>query len=476
MRRVKGFTLVEIVIATSFVGLAFLLASSLLNLGTKSLGMATKEYDLQTSIRLAAQTATSKIRYSTAIFTIPKTSFRPDNLSTRWDYFGIEDTTIDSRPASQIVQYVWNESSATHKKTVIVEPRADITYSFAFFKDVSVSADSEIIENELLNFKIEGYLNGDTSAPYITIDGLALAANSLQIVESGTDLNRATAIAYRGEERPGAFVGHIAMILDCSGSMEYYMHNSNIAPVGQRRIDVLKDAAKTLLNNLGAYDMIDVSLIPFSSSANDPHPFRKTDADNTQLINAIDSLIPVGGTNTGDAIRRAYYQLKAHNATVPYGTAKNYLIVLVDGDTTMCSIRDWNSAARPYASDYFLSSGNIKNDSTWLYIDDTSAGSIQGSLRPFQIAGGGSFMTNLTTNYVNKCGSDFFSSTNFAKPFLIALSNSVSTDGLNNISGALNTPAANVFRADDSASLNSAFTSIMDEILSELWHLNGPSL
>ncbi|MDR2649652.1 MAG: VWA domain-containing protein [Clostridiales bacterium] len=479
MRRGRGFTLVELAIVSSLISMVFLIAYSMLNLGAKSLNMSAKEYELQSSVRLAAQTATSKIRYSTAVFTIPKTSFRPDNLSEQWDYLGIEDVTVKSKPASQIVQYIWNEAAGTHERTVIVQAREDITYSFVFSKDISVSGDGSINSDRLLNYKIEGYLNGNVSVPYITVDGLTLAANSLQVIDSGTDLNQATAIACRSDKRPETFVGHVAMVLDCSGSMEQDMDGNATVVIGQRRIDILRDAAESLINQLSACDNIDVSIIPFSSSANNPGEFKRTSADTAGLIDQIEALEPKGGTNPGDALRRAYYQLTEHNAKVPIGAAKNYLIVLVDGDTTLCSINSRSSSIRPAEKDYFMSPGNIINDSTWLYLPSETSitGSIQGSLRPFQLAGAGDSSTiSLTTNYLKKCASDFFASTNFARPFLIALSESVSTQGLTDIASGLNAPASNVFRADDLASLNAAFTSIMNEITNELWHLNGPEL
>jgi hypothetical protein len=303
-----------------------------------------------------------------------------------------------------------------------------------------------------------------------------LAENALQVIDSGTDLNKATAIAYRSDERPSVFVGHVAMILDCSGSMDYEMDSQVAAPPGSKRLDTLKIAAKELINELAAYDNIDISIIPFSNSANNLRPFRKANLDNAALISEIEALVPFGGTNTGDAIRRAYYQLKAHNATAYPAIPKNFLIVLVDGDTTMCSIREWFSETRPTATDYYMDPGDIVNDSTWLHLGNAGEIWQQGTVWPLQIAGHGTEISPLTANYVTKCAEYFFSSTNFAMPFVIALSQSVSTNGLLNISEGLNAPESNVFKATDLTMLKQAFTSIKNEILNNLWHLNGPKL
>ena len=489
MRHRKGFTLIELSIVVVFIGLVFLIGANMFKLSARSLEMGNREFGLQTNVRVAAQTALSKVRYSTAIFTIPQSSFNGTNLERRWDYFGIEETTLNGKPASQIVQYTWNEALGKHKQAIIVEPRENITYSLVFSKDITVSAvssdNSEIYENNLLNFKIVGYLNADFSNPYITIDGGTLASNSLQVVDYGTDLDNATAIAYRSDERPSTFVGHIAIILDCSGSMAWDMEGNwpdTIEFSGLSRIDTLKVAAKSLLNQLAAHNNISVSLVPFSNSANDPQPFVSTKLENASLISQIDLLSPFGGTNTGDAIRRAYWQLR--NETVPPGAiAKNYLIVLVDGDTTYCSINqytmeDYDLYRLPSASDYFWGDGNIANDYFGLYFDEDASeplGYLFESVCPVQVIGTGSTFKPYTSGYVEYCGA-YFKGTDFAKPYFISLSRSVSQAGINNVVDSLGIQLSNYFMADDLASLNTAFTSIMNDIVNELWHLNGPSL
>ena len=500
MRNNKGFSLIELTIVIGFIGVIFLIAANMLKIGTKSLEMGFKEFEAQSNVRVAAQTTMSKIRFSTAIFTIPEGSFsyenNPDQLAKEWDYFGIENLAINGKPASQIVEYTWDGNA--HIQRIVVQPKEGITYSLEFFKDISVSdIDSSIDENNIMNFKIVGYLNGDTSNPCITLDVGSLASNSLQVMDYGTSLDKAVAIAYRSDVRPGTFVGHIALILDYSGSMNSDMKGSvdeYLSPIaidGPPRYEILQDAARSLLNELSAHNNIDISIIKFSNSANNPLDFLNAQTGNASLISYIDSMSsPEGGTNTGDAIRRAYYQLLNHNATVSTGiTPINYLIVLVDGDTTFCSINSYNEEhgnAMVYPSDvgYYYEDGDIENESSWLYLYQDPLDPYKGVLSeyanigsyPLQITGGGSYMLDITSEYVREWASRFAGSPPFATPFVIALSDAVSDRGINDIKTYLNAPEANVFSANDSESLNRAFKEIMNKITNELWHLNGPRL
>ena len=338
MRYKKGFTLIELIMVVCLIGLVFTGAGYVLNTGQKSLKAGTRDYTVQSDLRLAAQTALSKIRYSQAIYGIPKSSFRYDNLDTGWNYFGIEEITLSNGSAAgQIVEYVWNEALGKHNDAkVIAPPVQNVEYSFVFSKNAG-GGGSGLYDNNLLSFRIEGYLNGDASNPYIVIDGEALANNAPHVINYGTSSDPAAAIAYRNDITSD-YVGHVAMLLDCSGSMNRDIQGNEPAK-GPKRIDMLKKAVKPAFTMLEAYDNIDISLIPFSNSANKPKPFLNTKLKRAELMGQINALTVDGGTNTGDAFRRAYYQLRDHSA--PAGkTAKNYVILLVDGDTTLCSKED----------------------------------------------------------------------------------------------------------------------------------------
>ena len=507
MGRKKGITLVEVILAMVFI-LAIISASTyVMMMATKGVEGSNKEFVLQSSIKVAAETVTQKVRYSTALFTVPQSSFSPSNLTDDWDYFGIEDVDVDGVPASQIVEYKYNTATLTHDKKIVIEARKDIKYEL-IFKQADpntyidgVSGEEVTLENRMLEYQIIGILNGDRDNPYVVVTGQTEALNSLQIVDSGTESDRATAIAYRADNRAGAelYVGHVAMILDCSGSMDFDMNGGTAATTADKRIEIMKNAANGLLLELSSKDYVDVSIIPFSSSANNPRPFKNAQSELADLQAIVNGLVADGGTNTGDAIRRAYYQLRDHNATVSAGvTAVNYLIILVDGETTMASVK-----SRSQRTEYFMNDGNINygdvGNLDWMPIGQEATdawGNGTGTAQDFystayrlywydsdfpadcMIIGGGNFRLNFTSTYVTQLATTRFSNDNFAKPYIVFFSPSIteSGEGIAELRDAFNCPPENMFSANNGAELNQAFTNIQRSILGNLWHLNGPSL
>jgi len=514
--RGKGFTLVELVIVISVIGIVFMVAGNIIQTGVKNFALGNQSYKIQSETRAAAQSTLGKIRYSTAVYAIPQSSFRADNLAPGWDYHGVMDVTMpDGSAASEIVQCTWdktlNGGAGGHNIKIVTEPEMGVTYRIVFTKDTSESVTSGglncINENNILDFHIEGYLNGDTSHPYMTVDAGTLALNSLQAVDYGTDLQQATAIAFRSDPRDNAYVAHVAMIMDVSGSMEFYMDSGEYAPLGSRRIDALQSAAVTLINDFGAFDNIDISLIPFSDYAR-PQPFVNTADGGADLINTIEGLAPLGGTNTGDAIRRAFYLLKDHNAqAVASGTVPmNYMIVLVDGATTLCSIKRhdnipdeemaaaYNAGIMPEIvltpNDYLLDD-TVFETLYNLTIDDTEGGTattcfyFQSPDGFYYLAGVGNDVLLYTSKYVMECGEMFTTQLNPpARVFFIPMSDDVlSTDNtevlnanITEVKNALSIGDSDVMPVSGIDALNSAFANIYSQIANDLWYLNGPKL
>ncbi|TCT16900.1 prepilin-type N-terminal cleavage/methylation domain-containing protein [Natranaerovirga pectinivora] len=447
----KGITLVELLIGIALLGIISTIIFSMLNFGTKVHKMSLEEYQLQSSIRMALEKTNQIIRYSTALFAIPETSFQESNLTPGWHYFGV------SEDKKEIINYRWDNTIAQHVKEVLVAHQNNISYNLRFEKISSHS------EDNLLRFFVEASIDG-TVYKKIDINSEIETFNTLQIINYGSDTNPATAVAYRGEDRQDSVIGHIAMVLDTSGSMAWNMAGNDSGPASTRRIAILKNEAKNLINGFAQESNIDISLVPFSTSANNPKPFRNARLETASLISDIDSLIAVGGTNTGDGIRRAYRGLQAHNSTLGPGiTPSNYIIILVDGVTTFASVEKTSAINYVTHGNNILDhSSEYRNRSPW-----NSTG---------QIAGNGSSLDSHGTAYVDLIGS-MIRNTNFAKVYVIGFSSRASDLlSVNDIANACGAPPERVFLAGDGNDLSVVFETIRYEIVNDLWHLKGPNL
>ena len=474
-KKKKGVTLIELIIAISLLGLIGTTAFSLIFYGVRVVNKSNEEVDTQHGTRMVLYETSDIIRYASAVFTIPKSSFRADNLDSGWNYVGIIENEIqpaqNGNPAvigHKIVNYTYNKTTNTHDETVLFSGQPGITFTFVFNKVNPHNVDS------LLQFTIEGFPEGSVDEYGIPNATLSVtteveARNSLQVIDLATAGNPAYAIAYRDDERQKSVVGHISMVLDTSGSMTYDMAGRTPQEWYYNppsRNSILKTEANRMIEAYDQEDNIAMRLVTIATSANTTGgtsiPFYNSNTNAANLKSRINALDAVGGTNTGDGLRRAYWALKTHNSTVPAGVvAKNYLIILVDGVTTFASVI--SSSNR----NYFEPDGNVNEG----YLDRQGENSPQG-----QIAGNGSSLDAKGTGYVNLMGSKFQAG-NFAKTYVIGFSAKPSDlESVNDIAEACGAPTENVFRAGSQDDLSVVFSTIQQDIVNDLWYLQGPDL
>jgi len=467
-RRDSGMTLVEVIICMALLGLIMTAAYSVITYGRAYLNKAEEEYEFQFSTRLTLQNSSDIIRYSTAVFTIPESSFSEDNLDSGWDYIGIHEVEITPGvTGNEIVKYTYDEDTDTHIPTVLIPARSDVAYTFLFTKVNPQDEDS------LLQFSIESYPvsrtdeYGNPSAA-VTITSEVEARNSLQVIDLSSAYDPAVAIAFRKQERTDSVVGHVVMVLDTSGSMADDMDGDPVGYGhgygGESRISILKEEATTLINEFAQEDNIDLALVPFATSANNIYAFYNTKTETAALLACINNLSAIGGTNTGDGLRRAYWQLKDHNATVSAGVrASNYVIILVDGVTTFASVIS-DSNRNFVTDDSTVNEGCL--DRGWAEYDPDG-----------QIAGNGSNLDEKGTQYVDRIGTSMLDKNSFAKAYVIGFS-SISSElsSVNDIASACGAPSERVFTAGSSDDLNQVFEEIRQDIVNDLWYLQGPQL
>lgn len=499
MKKRKGLTLVEIMCVVISIGVVFAIAASLLGLGSRTKSRTDTEFDLQTSMRTSADIIVDKVRYSTAIFIMPESSFNRANvesgdyLTEGWDYFGILETEVDGKPASEVVSYTYDKATGTHQKKVLIPARADLHYTLEFKK--SGEEDSKAV-----SFDLRGKLKGvEVSDSQWQLASETEALNALQVIDWSTNLSKGCALAYRADNRDIATIGRVAMILDTSGSMRYDMSGRDGVAENKKRLTFLKKAAKDAISAFSESDSIELSIIPFDATANmpaslkeiygtDDYTFLKTNNLDkmAQLRDYIDSLYHNGTTNTGDAFRRGYYALK--NASVPEGVfVKEYAIILVDGDSSQCSLAPFTTYDRLDPPDYFFGEGDLVGTPTSRFrypsqcysYDGTFLGCPQKDVVTTGVLAGdgrgvGGTIDEHTYNYTLQTA--LMLKNRGVKPYVVAMSADVSKSGIQNLQEGLGVKKENgdLFQPVEEEALYAAFRDIQTHIMTDLWFVNGP--
>lgn len=465
----KGLTLIELLITLGFASLILILSFSMLKFTTVAYEIGEEEYDLQASVRIVNAHVNNLVRYSTAVFTIPESSFREDNLTPGWDYFGVVN---NGEAGSYIANYKYNASTGTHEKKILLAEKEDLIYEVVFKKNNPHDIDN-LIEYTIEAFStksLDEYGNPNHRLEVVSeIEGL----NSLQIIDRGSAIDPAIAIAYRGDTilSSNPFMGHVAMVLDKSGSMSDQMKDKN--KIWRQKIAIMRDEATSIVQSFATKENIVVSLVPFSTSANNPKETRE--ASNPQLITDISNLTARGGTNTGDGIRRAYYKLKEYETNNPNYTTSNYLIILVDGVTTFGSIK-YNNYNRNLLGDrvnHYDYDDKDYEDVQYYYGIGYEGNIDNDEYRSGNVIGYGNQYDDFGKEYVKQVG-NLIKTNNYAKVYIIAFA--VNNSAVANISNSCGAPSNQVFVAADAEELSLVFSEIEESIINDISFLEGPVL
>lgn len=520
----RGFTLIELLVAIVVASIVVAVAYNILYTGVKGFGSSRDSFEKQSDIRYAMEVTNNAIKYATAGFAVTKDDFKPTlggggqitGIVKPWNYIGLSPTK------DAIWHYIYVDDGAAGKYDikVLAQGAAGTTYDLKFEKKTHAQ-DDKVIDYQLVVEK-----NGSKEVLSTALE----AINALHIIDWGDNKNPAIAIAYRTDATPEISrkpIAALSMVLDTSGSMSWAMngYGTTITTTNPRRISLLKetlnDEDEGLFQVLSQSDVF-VSLVPFSYTANIPNAnygyvsgidkskFFKVVNEKSSLVTLVNALNTGGGTNTGDGIRRAYYQLKTFNdnksyygvsSTVP---VKNYMVVLVDGVTTI------GSAAidiEPYGwgyIGYFRNFVTHANDiGTTFYSTRTNSTNymspytrLTGDTVERPVGNGSVLDPDYGTPYVDLVGDLIKKSTTpVDQCFVIGYSNVRDAYGnypelenLADVAEAIGIPVTSqdasekfvnndfVFIATDKESLKKAFDDIGGYINESLWQVEGPKL
>ena len=496
----KGVTLVELVIVLGFVSVIILASANMVILGTKAEKVTVDEYKLQSAIKRATEQVNQVVRYSKAVFAVPKTFVASTSvMDPGWNYFMV------SSDKKSIIVAKYDSGSEEWVEETIVEPVENIVFDLRFYKDENADSDS------VMKYIVTAYRTdslGNITSEKTMFESTVEAVNSVQVADKGTVASPSIALAFRGDGQTSGQgkneIAYITIVVDVSGSMNQTPSgagSSNEEHTGAR-IRYLRKALAGDADNpdsgiiqiLSKEENIFVSLIPFSTTANYPEPvsysatggdykiyevYNKSEED--ELINTAKALHAHGGTNTGDALRRAYHMHNDFRTKMSIDEktrVHHYTIVLVDGQTTY-QVRKgtwekhsgwfWTWWEFAPSSQYYLESGNIK----MVYDNELS----QDPGVNYCITGNGSSIIH-NSPHVAAAGALIrqFESGAGIKSYLIGYASDLGTH-INSIGNAMGTDPEHIYRYDDpDFDLEEVFKSIATDIMADFWIVTGPQI
>lgn len=293
MKVKKGFTLVELLIALALVSLIIVTGTNPLLIGIKAHAITIDEFNVQSNTRYVSAKINTIIRDASGVFVLHRED--DENLTEEWNYIMLnEDST-------KLLEYVWDDVSKTHIPRELVVGINDVTFDLEFIKNNPPDKD------KLLEFN----LNVKTGGIVREIKSELESKNALQVIDRSY-MNKGNTLAYRYDARldeASNAQAVIAMVLDTSGSMAYNMNGNSTTNSSNKRITKMKAEAVRLVESLAKNNNIYISIVPFSSTANNPKEMLKANSNLSTIRNQINGLSADGGTNTGDGIRRGFYKI-----------------------------------------------------------------------------------------------------------------------------------------------------------------------
>lgn len=362
-----GVTLIELMIALALISTVIILSTNILMISLKTQKVTVKDYSVQSEMRIATEQTNEIIRYSKAVFAVPKSFVKTvATMDPGWSYL------MTSPDSKRVVIMEYDETLDKHVEKVIVKESEGIQYAISFLKDTSANSDT-VLKYKIHSYSVDGA--GNRLKEKIVYETTLETVNAIQIVDKGTVSSPSVALAFRSDGQTSGKgknqIAYITIILDTSNSMNQTPSgggttnketaNSRITKVREALVGNGTKAGNGIIQKFSKEENVFISIVPFANTANYPsphadlnssgrHPFYEVydDIKATSLITTIKEikangyLTGQGGTNTGDGLRRAYYLHETFRARmVENGTpikvedqVHHYTILLVDGETT----------------------------------------------------------------------------------------------------------------------------------------------
>lgn len=472
-KRLPAITLAELIIVLAIGGILIAISSNAILMLFRTQSMAVDEYDLHSASRMASDKVSETIRYSQAVFALPFDYVKNVNaMDPEWDYVAV------TSGGKELVEYTYDTTTRKHVPKVLIASQPNVEYEITFdkksAKTVVKDGKTSILDDNVLHYSVTAYLlstdaagNSVRTNKKVVFESEVRALNALQVVDKGTQTAPAVALAYRKDDKTygegRSHVVKIGLILDTSGSMAWVPGVDEAYPDPDEneksRMRLLQEALlgpgldgnSGILAQFAQHKNFEITLVPFDERAYyiknslTQKPFFNSYLHKKQLVTQIKNFYPGGGTNTGDAIRRAYHNMKEFD---PSGYNSNleqhdFTIILVDGDSNMYTRRQ----RRPLV----FHTGNEEG---------------------LRVSSG------LGLEYVTHLGDVLRNTFSYKGDYyLIGYVSDPESEGVKNIKAALDIPTNQVFMYNASNfNLSEVFSNIATEIMAKTWLVTGPKL
>lgn len=391
MRSKKGFTLIELLIGL-VLSIAVLAVAAKLFMSSGSITSLSNyfvRHEMQT--RYTAEQINNAIKYTNALFTIPRSSFKVENLTESWSYLGVMDNVripeglVEEREnkkgveriatALVYIKYLGNDTDIDQDKlnkiessldksqdliknddgyfllTVLDYTYYDETLGYKVEYDLIFTTDTESYVSDAIKYTLK-IIHKDKDGNVISegrnleLETMLNGINLLQAVHQGSRDNPASAIAFHEDGfnvklKKGSMHANIIFVLDVSTSMEWIVERDEKPTRGEEsRIKILKDNVINFLNQFKAYENVYVGFVVFArmgeflvqpiqaSRLSDP-----SDVEAQTVFTYINNLPNrlSNYTNIGDGLRLAYSQFQSIADRHLNDGATNFLVLMTDG-------------------------------------------------------------------------------------------------------------------------------------------------
>ena len=345
MKRKRAFTLVELLIALALIGFIISAGTNLVMFGMRAHERTLDEFDIQSNIRLMSFAVNQQVRDASGIYLLDKAypAVGADlslHFTEGWNYMMLNDDK------TQLVEWVWN--GTTHVERIIATATGNVTYDLVYNKYGSADDD------RLLEYVLKAFVDGRE----VEIVSEVESVNTLQVMDRSYSAT-ANTIAYRNDARltdVGVAQAAVSFVIDVSGSMAWRMGGSNNAndsssiPAHHSRMKIMKGEAVKMIQGLSENENVYLSISPFHTHANAAigsnfHTMLPLKTNLQTFIGPygiVTNLTANGVTNTGDGMRRGFHAIQefADRPDNLGKLTKNFMIILVDGESNYASVHE----------------------------------------------------------------------------------------------------------------------------------------